>query len=171
MYHCLERKNPSHPGSPKARSMIICSGTGHLHFSVAESQVSFSLCVLLMNLQSRLWLTGEMALKITCEMPFCSNYLYSYLSFVQETGPEKKIELEAPSYIHTIRTLGLRKKSLLYHDKLRCLIFPATKHIPYWINRSKGFSVQLVIHKHRHPDLYLSLLFSLICKSIIASFK
>lgn len=72
-YHCSERKNPSHPSSPKAHSMIICSGTGHLHFPVSESQVPFSLCVLLPNLQSRLWFIGEMALQIICEMLFCSN--------------------------------------------------------------------------------------------------
>lgn len=85
----LQRKNPSLSGSLMARSIIICSERGHLNFSVSVSQVSFRLFVLLLNLQSGVWFTREMVLKVICEMPFVVTYLYSCLSFVQETGPEK----------------------------------------------------------------------------------
>lgn len=69
-------------------SMTICSGTGHLHFSISESQVSFRLCVLLLNIQSGVWLIGEMVLEVICEIPFYNTYPYSCL-FVQETGTGK----------------------------------------------------------------------------------
>lgn len=69
-YLSSERKNPSHPGSPMACSMITFRGAGCLHFSVSQSQVSFHLCVLFLNFQSSVWLIGEMLLKIIYEISF-----------------------------------------------------------------------------------------------------
>ena len=68
---------------------------------------------------------------------------------------------EPPGKPSIIRTLNLKN---LFHicDKLR--YFPAPKHIPYWNNCTKRFSIQMVIHNHRHPNLFWSLLFFLICK-------
>lgn len=104
-YLCSERKNPSYPGSPMAHSMIICRRMGCLHFSVSQSQVSFTLCVLFLNLQSKVWLIWEMLLKIIGEMPFFflfgGTYVYSCLSFVQEIGPEKKKNRARSPIIHS----------------------------------------------------------------------
>ena len=166
-YHRSERKSPSHPGSSGAHSFIICSGTGDLNFSASVSRVSFRLCVLIRNWQSRMWLIGEMVLKVICEIMVCSSFIHVLASFKKQD--RRRIELEVTSDIHMIRTLSLRRNLFYTCDKLR--YFPAIKHIPYWINCSKRFSIQIVINKHRHPNLFLSLLFSLICKSIIASFK
>ena len=46
--------------------------------------------VLLLKLQCGVWLIEAMVLEVICEMPFVVTYLHSCLSFVQETGPQKK---------------------------------------------------------------------------------
>lgn len=83
-----QRKNPSHAGYPVAPSIIIGNARGYFNFSVPVAHVPFRLCVLLVSLQCGVWLTEEMVLKVTHEMPLIVAYLYSCLSFMQETGPE-----------------------------------------------------------------------------------
>lgn len=164
-YHCSERKNPSHRFSRGSLFYYLQWNRWVTFFCI--SVTSFIQAVLIRNWQSGMRLIGEMVLKVICELMVCSSFIHVLASFKKQDW--RRIELESTSDIHMIRTLSLRRNLFYTYDKLR--YFPAIKHIPYWINCSKRFSIQIVINKHRHPNLFLSLLFSLICKSIIASFK